>query len=199
MSTTTPTSSRRRVEIFSTTTQGPWSKYLDGPSKCSWKKQGHNEVGFPAPSSASALRQWEPNSTQVCNHTSPGTPKLWFPNIPTSEEGDVEPDDVAPLLLLTPFRDHRRTSPHLTRVRSSDAATGKPKSMATESAGPVSVPTTTTQEEKPSSGGGPGTPGPAGSVQVGVTLGYPSGLAGPTDTDTQERGRKPSLSPPELD
>ena len=111
----------------------------------------------------------------------------------------MEPDDVAPLLLLTPFRDHRRTSPHLTRVRSSDAATGKPKSMATESAGPVSVPTTTTQEEKPSSGGGPGTPGPACSVQVGVTLGYPSGLAGPTDTDTQERGRKPSLSPPELD
>jgi len=71
--------------------------------------------------------------------------------------------------------------------------------MWPESAGPVSVPTTTTQEEKPSSGGGPGTPGPAGSVQVRVTLGYPSGLAGPTDIDTQERGRKLSLSPPELD
>ena len=44
---------------------------------------------------------------------------------------------------------------------------------------------------------GPGTPGPAGSLQVGVSLGYPSGLASPTDT--QDRGRKPSLSPLGLD
>jgi len=32
---------------------------------------------------------------------------------------------------------------------------------------------------------------------TGVSLGYPSDLAGPTDT--QDRARKPSLSPPELD
>jgi len=90
-----------------------------------------------------------------------------------------------PLLLLTPFR---RPPP----VRSSVAASGEPGPMATESAGFVSVPSTHSPEGKPSSGGGPGTPGPVGSLQVGVSLGHPSGLAGPTDT--QDREHMPSLS-----
>ena len=53
----------------------------DGLSRSSRKKQCHSEVGFPSPSSAcglylgSALREWEPNSTQgVCgSRSSPPT------------------------------------------------------------------------------------------------------------------------------
>jgi len=41
-----------------------------------------------------------------------------------------------------------------------------------------------------SSEGGPGTLGPAGSPQVVVSLGYPSGLAGPIDLETQARGQR---------
>jgi len=62
--------------------------------------------------------------------------------------------------------------------------------VAAEPAGPVSAPTTPSPEGKLSSGGRPGTPGPAGSPPVGVFLRYPSGLAGPTEFDTQVRGQK---------
>jgi len=70
--------------------------------------------------------------------------------------------------------------------------------MAAEPAGPVSVPTVPSPERKPPSEGGPGTPGPAGSPPVGVTLGYPSGLAGPVELDTQVRGQR-MLSPPAME
>jgi len=97
--------------------------------------------------------------------------KAHGPNIPASEEGDVEPDCVAPVAATHPVSDIPATTP----VRSSVAAAGEPGSMATESAGPVSVPSTS-PEGKPSSGGGPGTSGPVGSPQMGVFFGYPSGL-----------------------
>ena len=97
--------------------------------------------------------------------------KAHGPNIPASEEGDVEPDCVAPVAATHPVSDIPATTP----VRSSVAAAGQPGSMATESAGPVSVPSSS-PEGKPSSGGGPGTSGPVGSPQMGVFLGYPSGL-----------------------
>jgi len=41
-----------------------------------------------------------------------------------------------------------------------------------------------------SSEGGPETLGPAGSPQLGVSLGYPNGLAGPIDLETQARGQR---------
>jgi len=96
---------------------------------------------------------------------------------------DVEPDDVASvatsdLVLDTTFE------------RPSVVAAGEPGSMAAESAGPVSVPTTPSPERMLSSEGGPGTLGPVGSPQVGVSLGYPSGLAGPIDLETQARGQR---------
>ena len=97
--------------------------------------------------------------------------KAHGPNIPASEEGDVEPDCVAPVAATHPVSDIPATTP----VRSSVAAAGEPGSMATESAGSVSVPSSS-PEGKPSSGGGPGTSGPVGSPQMGVFLGYPSGL-----------------------
>jgi len=67
--------------------------------------------------------------------------------------------------------------------------------MATEPAGPVSVPATPFPEGKSSSGGGPGILGPASSHPVGVSLGYPSGLASPTEFDT----RQMLPSPPDVD
>jgi len=79
------------------------------------------------------------------------------------------------------------------------AAARGPESMATESAGPVSVPSTPSPEGKPSFVGEPGTLGPAGPLQVGVPLGYPSGLAGPTGIDTKVTGQKLLLSPPDTD
>ena len=47
--------------------------------------------------------------------------------------------------------------------------------MASEPVGPVSGPCSQSPEGKLPSGGGPGTPGSAGSPPVGVTLRYPSG------------------------
>jgi len=96
---------------------------------------------------------------------------------------DVEPDDVASvatsdLVLDTTFE------------RPSVVAAGEPGSMAAESAGPVFIPTTPSPERMLSSEGGLGTLGPAGSPQVGVFLGYPSGLAGPIDLETQARGQR---------
>ena len=56
------------------------------------------------------------------------------------------------------------------------AAVGGPESMAIESAGPVSVPIHPSPAEKPSFQGGLGVSGPAGSLQVGVSLRYPAVL-----------------------
>jgi len=70
--------------------------------------------------------------------------------------------------------------------------------MAAESAGPVSAPSTPFPEGILSSKGGPGTQGPVGSPQVGFTLGYPSGLAGPSELETQVRGQT-ILPQPDMD
>ena len=84
--------------------------------------------------------------------------------------GDVEPDvDVAPVAA------NHSVSESFTPVISSVAAAGKLGSMASEPVGPVSGPCSPSPEGKLPSGGGPGTPGPAGSPPVGVTLRYPSG------------------------
>ena len=54
--------------------------------------------------------------------------------------------------------------------------------MSTELAGPVSAPTHPFPAGSPPSSGGLGVSGPVGPPQMGVsTLGYPSGLAGPTE------------------
>jgi len=114
--------------------------------------------------------------------------KAHRPSTPALEESDVELDDVVPVAATHPVSD---TTP----ARSSVAAAGEPGSMATEPAGTVSVPTPPPSPEgKPSSSGGPGTPGPAGSPPVGL----PSGLAGPTEFDTQVRGQKLPF-PPDVD
>ena len=70
--------------------------------------------------------------------------------------------------------------------------------MAAELARPMSVPTVSSPEGRPSSGGGSGLLGPAGSPPAGVTLGYPSGLAGPIELETQVTGQR-MLSPPAME
>ena len=58
--------------------------------------------------------------------------------------------------------------------------------MSSESAGPVSAPTHSLPVESHPSSGGRGVSGPAGPPQVGVSaLGYPSGLAGPPESNVR--------------
>ena len=67
-----------------------------------------------------------------------------------SDEGDVEPDNVAPgaatYPVSVPLSSHEI-------VRSIVEAVSGPESMSAEPAGSVPVPTTPASEEKPSSGG----------------------------------------------
>jgi len=77
------------------------------------------------------------------------------------EGSDVEPSDVAPATATS--------SPPSIIVGPSAAATGKPKSVSTESAGPVSAPTHSLPVESHPSSGGRGVSGPAGPPQVGVS------------------------------
>ena len=87
-----------------------------------------------------------------------------------SECGDVEPSDVAPVATSS--------SPSKITVRPNVAAAGESGSMSTEPAEPVSA--HPSPAGRPTSPGGPGVEGPAGSPLVGVSaLRYPSGLAGP--------------------
>jgi len=97
----------------------------------------------------------------------------------TSECSDVEPSDAAPSAAAT------SPLPLSITVRPSAAAAGEFGSMSTEPAEPVSAPIHPLPAGGPSSLGGRGVLGPAGSPQVGVsTLGYPSGQAGPTEIGT---------------
>jgi len=57
--------------------------------------------------------------------------------------------------------------------------------MAIESAGPVSVPIHPSPAERPSFQGGLGVSGPAGSHRMGLSLGYPSGVAGPSESSVR--------------
>jgi len=84
------------------------------------------------------------------------------------EYSDVEPSDVAPVAVTS-------------SVGLSVAAVEGPESMAIESAGPASVSIHPSPAGRPSFQGGLGVLGPAGSPQVGVSLGYHSGLAGPSE------------------
>jgi len=94
-----------------------------------------------------------------------------------SECDDVEPSDVAPVVASS--------SPSTTTVRLSVAAVGESESMSTELAEPVSA----HPAGRPTSLGGPGVEGPAGSTLVGVSaLRYPSGLAGPPDSSMHSGG-----------
>ena len=74
-----------------------------------------------------------------------------------SECDDVEPSDVAPVATSP--------SPSTTTVRLSVAAVGESESMSAELAEPVSV----HPAGRPTSLGGPGVEGPAGSPLVGVS------------------------------
>ena len=77
-------------------------------------------------------------------------------------------------------------SPSTTTVRLSVAAVGESESMSAELAEPVSV----HPAGRPTSLGGPGVEGPAGSPLVGVSaLRYPSGLAGPPDRSVHSGGQ----------
>jgi len=101
---------------------------------------------------------------------------------------DVEPDDVTSLatygpILATLF------------VRPTVVTMGEPEPMSVELAGPMSAPTPHSLEGILSPRGRLGTQGPVGSPQVGVTLGYPSGLAGPIKLETQCRGQTILLQP----
>jgi len=84
------------------------------------------------------------------------------------EYSDVEPSDVAPVAVTS-------------SVGLSVASVEGPESMAIESAGPASVSIHPSPAGRPSFQSGLGVLGPAGSPQVGVSLGYHSGLAGPSE------------------
>jgi len=75
---------------------------------------------------------------------------------------DVEPDDVASLATSGPILDTLFVRPTVVTAE-------EPELMAAELAGPVSAPTPPSPEGIMSPKGGPGTQGPVGSPQVGVT------------------------------
>ena len=96
-------------------------------------------------------------------------------------DDDVEPDSI--------FSDPLLNS---TFVRPQVEATGGSEPMSAEPAEPVSAPINFPVGLPPSEGGS-GVPGPADSPSMGVSLGYPSGQAGPLQTETQVKG--PMLTP----
>jgi len=103
------------------------------------------------------------------------------------EGSDIEPSDVAPVAATS------SSSPSSIIVRQSIAAAGGPESMSTESAGPMSAPTHPLPAGSPPSSGVLGVSGPAGPPQVGVSsLGYPSGLAGPSEVSEHSREQSSS-------
>jgi len=105
-----------------------------------------------------------------------------------SDEGDVEPDDVAPVAATHPVL---YVIPSSAPVRSRDEAATEPVNVGR--AGWVRA--APSPERTPLSGGGPGFPGPAGSLLAGVTLRCPGSQAGPTTVDTPDRGQKMCFPP----
>ena len=92
------------------------------------------------------------------------------------EPDDVEQGDSASVATTTP-------NPIIS-VGLQDASMRESGSMSTEVAGPVTTHPQLLPEAGHSSVGGHGNSGSADSLQVGVaTLGYPSGLADPLDSD----------------
>ena len=95
--------------------------------------------------------------------------------------GEVEPDDVeqgdsSSVATTTPI-------PIITSVGLQDVSMRESRSMSTEVAGPVTTHHQLLPEGGHSSVGGRGNSGSADSLQVGVALGYPSGLADPLISD----------------
>ena len=117
------------------------------------------------------------------------------PNVSDSDEGDIEPDDVAPGAATHPVLE---TPSFHTPVRSRDEAARGPESQSTESAGPVPVPAAPSPDEAPPSGDGPGLSGSAGPPLAGVPLGCPGSRAGPTTADSPVRGPMSSQTGMEL-
>jgi len=110
-----------------------------------------------------------------------------------SECDDVEPSDVAPVATSS--------SPSTTTVRLKVEAVGESESMSTKPAEPVSA--HPSPAGRPTSLGGPGVEGPAGSPLVGVcALRYPSSQAGPPEFSAYSSGQvsivatEPTSSPP---
>ena len=117
------------------------------------------------------------------------------PNVSDSDEGDIEPDDVAPGAATHPVLE---TPSFHTPVRLRDEAARGPESMSTESAGPVPVPAAPSPDEAPPSGDGPGLSGSAGPLLAGVPLRCPGSRAGPTTADSPVRGPMSSQTGMEL-
>jgi len=97
------------------------------------------------------------------------------PKFYISESDEGEPSDTSPSATYISFNRPPFTS---VLVGPYDEAAGKPESLSTEPAGPVSVPAT--EEITPSFGGGPGFVGPVGLPYTWVSLRYPDGHTGPT-------------------
>jgi len=100
------------------------------------------------------------------------------------ECSDVEPSDVAPVAATSSS----------SFVEPSVVAVGEPESMATEPAEPVSVPIHPSPVGRPSFQRGLGVPGPARPPRVGVSLGYPSSLAGPSEMSAHSHDQLSSSS-----
>jgi len=96
-----------------------------------------------------------------------------------SECSDVEASDVAPVAATS--------APSSTLVRPNVAAVGEPESMSTEPAEPVSAPIHLSPAGRPPFQGGLSMKQFVGYPQMGVSaLGYPSGLAGPSEVSGQQ-------------
>ena len=102
--------------------------------------------------------------------------------LPSSEEGDVEPDDVAPVA-ATHTKSGIPSSTHFPLVDSEDTSVLEAESMSTEPTGPVSISIPVLHPERGHpAGGGHGLSGPSADRQVAVTLRAPSGHVGPPAT-----------------
>jgi len=100
------------------------------------------------------------------------------------ECSDVEPSDVAPVAATS----------STIFVGPGVVAVGGPESMATEPAEPMSAPIHPFPAGRLSFQGRHGVPGPAGPPRVGVSLGYPSGLAGRSEMSEHSREQLSSSS-----
>ena len=112
------------------------------------------------------------------------------PNLSNFDEGDVEPDDVAPGAATHPVS--VPPSSHEI-VRSQVEAVGGLESMSTELAEPVPVPATPSPEETPLPGGGPGTPGSVSPLQAGLPLGCPGSQTDPVTLITGQMDVMPDV------
>jgi len=109
--------------------------------------------------------------------------KALRPGVSDSDEGDVEPDVVAPSAATHPV-----SVPPSSQeiVRSKVETMERSESMSAELAEPVPVPATPFPEETSPPRGEPGLQGSAGLLPAGIPLGCPGSQADPT---TPARGQ----------